>query len=148
LSLADLDSILAALRRTFAASPATQLALSGGLWANEVPEDVDVPYGYVELLGSSFLWTTEDFHVEVARVRMHVYAAGAENTERALLAVRALYDWRDLQMDANSTASTCMVQPTDASVQSEFARLKTGEVVYQATVEYEIMVNRNTLGAP
>src|SRR5688572_22715160 len=47
-SLAALDTVLAAVKRAFGASAAAQRALPGGLWTNEVPEEAELPYGYVE----------------------------------------------------------------------------------------------------
>jgi hypothetical protein len=145
-SRSDTDTVLAAFQAALLASPSTAVALSGGLWANEVPEDRELPYGFIELLDSRFLWTTEDFHVEVAKVRLHVYAVGGQNCESLTRQVRQLYDWNNLPFSAaDGGSSTCQVMPTDYCVQSEFARLNTGQIVYQGTVEYEAMINRNTL---
>lgn len=148
-TLASADTVLAAVKRAFANSPAAQLALPGGLWANEVPEEVDLPYGYVELLGSKYLWTSTDFHVEVATVCLHVYASGAENCEAATRQVRQAFDWQDdIPFAADDEhSSLCQMMPTDTSVQSEFAKLGDGTVVYQARVEYEMAVNRDQLVA-
>lgn len=143
-TLPAVGTVLAAVHRTFQADPVAPNVLTGGLWTNEVPEDVDPPFGFVELLGSRYQWTTEDFHVETATVCVHVYALGGENCEAAMRALRQCFDWRELQFDTPGS-STVQVMPTDSTVQSEFSRHAGGAVVYQARTNYEIMINRTTL---
>jgi hypothetical protein len=144
LSLTASDTILAAVLSQWQGSP-TLLALGGTLFANEVPETlgatpVTPPYAVAVVGKSSFDWTTEKSYVEYAQVRLCCYALGAANAEAVASELHARFDWQSLPF---LTATALYCRPADYQVSSSFVRYRTGEIIYNVDVVYDVAVLRN-----
>ncbi len=140
-SLLTSNTLLAAVKSKWYGAPTLTTLCSGGLYTNEIPELVNIPFCSLEANKTHFEWTQTNLYYEITYIEFIVYSAGAAAAEAIVAEIRNQFDWQDIPF-TDGKSSTTYCQPSDYYISSEPLRWKDGSLIYRATMCYHVFVNR------
>jgi hypothetical protein len=147
------DTLLKAIKdRWYGDSGITDL-VTGGLFLSQVPDKnsssrPDLPYAYVDVGKTRYVWTFSQVSGEVADVEFTIFVAGSGvNLETVMERVRARFDWCSLTFQTPYLVPVYF-QPLDTDISCEPLKYRDGSLVYRGTLRYESFVNRTLLKYP
>jgi hypothetical protein len=137
-SLLQTDSLTGAIVAKFDTQPELLAACPGGIWTGEVPEDQEPTYVYLEVGGTTYLYTFAGSYVERTEVTVS-FIGTAESVERAKDAFQASYDWASLPLTRGELTQVLLL---GNDLRSESMRWKDGTLVFRGRLVYEVMVTK------
>jgi len=139
------DDLLGSVHAHFNSYPTLSGLVPGGMWTGEIPEtgengeDLEIPYGSVEVNGTEFEWTTENSYLEKSRLAFTFWASGAKEASAIMRAFQDSYDWETIPVtSAEFVSSHCLHR----RLQSVPARDREGNLVFVGSLTYEVILHR------
>ena len=140
------DSLNSAIRKYWYSTPDLTAKFKGGLFVNEVPENVDnkplvMPYCMFRNDQSDFTFTMSFQYFESSEVEFTVFAPGAALIDECLDLIQKKFDFVQLPF-AQEQESTLSIMPTSRSMTSENFRYKDGNLIFRGSLMYDIVISR------
>jgi hypothetical protein len=133
-------TLLGAIVEKFSADFDLTASVPSGIWVSQVPEGKALPFVALIHGGEVPDWTFEREYVEEGSVQFLCYAQGCAAAEAIATLVKTAFDWGTLTITG---AVSIQLERTNYQVSStELARSPTGEIVYEAMVEYRTIVRK------
>ena len=140
-------TVLGAIVARFDASGAyADIASSGGLWVDQVPEQKALPFVILVHEGEVPEWTMEDAYTEEVNFRFEVFAVGLAAAESIATKIKAAFDLPGQAQAAaafsitNAAVFSC--QRTSYHVAAVGELEATSQQVYQCTLNYKLWVKK------
>lgn len=145
------DGLLAAIKSKYLSSAELLAIIPGGLYVNEVPEQVGnsaaqitLPYAVVTQSSVALSYTTETtLSFEDATVEFMIYAAGASAATSAMNSLRSVFDWCTLSFTSGSDLTTTFFKPRTWGLTNEMIRHRNGQLIFRADASYETLLSRS-----
>ena len=140
------NSLNSAIRQHWYSNGELTGKFKGGLFVNEVPENVDnkplvMPYCMFRNDQSDFTFTMGPQYFESSEIDFVVFAPGAAVMDECLDMIQKHFDFQQLPF-ADYYEGTISIMPTSRSMTSENFRYKDGNLIFRGSLNYDIVITR------
>ena len=126
--------------------PALVAAVPTGIYVSQIPETKPLPYVVLVHGGEVPDWNFQNEYVEEGRVQFYCYALTCQAVEEIATLVKSAYDWEEGSLvvtGGDAVARAISLERTNYLVSiTDLFRAPSGEVVYEALVEYQTRIRR------
>ena len=122
----------------FDATANMYLALSGGLYMQQAPQDVSSPYGvfYISGISREEIMGDADDHITEVEFQFNIFSEDNDGYEMATLVELLIetYNWKDLSIDNYNCVSMQMVSVTNIGFVDE---------IWQTTIMFSMKIQKD-----
>jgi hypothetical protein len=112
-------------------------------WVCEVPENKPLPVCAIMHNGETPDWSTESSYQETTQIQFQVFAATAALTEQIAMAVKNRFDWQNSALTILNARETSIERTNYKLDRVELVRGRNTEIVFQASLDYNVQITRN-----
>lgn len=138
-------TICQAVIAKFAGSGNTDFTASGGLWFDEIPENLTLPFVGFFHQGEQTSYTFEDQYFDEGSFNFSVFAITVAEAERLAKVVMAIYDGcvKNPVSELRITDANCIIwNKTDYKISTATYRDQPGNLIGEATFSYRYRVQK------